>query len=117
MAIAGKIIIMKPMKNYNFLCSGFSLAAAKEGAGRNIKVFLNFSWKCFCFLFLKYFDELKVNVIAPIAGSRMTETVMPPGRIHIELKIETSPSFYYFKDLISKLKPDYVAPFVGYHIH
>jgi len=36
-----------------------------------------------------------VNVIAPIAGSRMTETILP-------------------KDLIDKLKPEYVAPLVGY---
>jgi len=39
-----------------------------------------------------------VNTIAPVAGSRMTETVMPP-------------------DLIEALKPDYVAPVVSYLCH
>lgn len=56
--------------------AGFSLAAAREGSRRNIKV----------------------NVIAPLAASRMTETVMPP-------------------DLMEKLKPDYVSPFVAYLAH
>ena len=39
--------------------------------------------------------NILVNVIAPIAGSRMTETIMP-------------------KDLCEKLKPEYVSPLVGY---
>jgi 3-hydroxyacyl-CoA dehydrogenase/3a,7a,12a-trihydroxy-5b-cholest-24-enoyl-CoA hydratase len=39
--------------------------------------------------------NVKVNVIAPIAGSRMTETVMP-------------------KDMCDKLKPEYVSPLVAY---
>lgn len=43
-------------------------------------------------------NNIKVNVIAPIAGSRMTETVMPP-------------------DLLKALKPDYVAPLVEYLCH
>lgn len=38
------------------------------------------------------------NTIAPIAGSRMTETVMPP-------------------DLVAALKPDFVAPLVAYLCH
>ena len=53
--------------------AGFTFAIAREGASRNIKA----------------------NVIAPLAGSRMTQTVMPP-------------------DLVEKLKPEYVAPFVAY---
>ena len=53
--------------------AGFSLALAKEGCSRNIKV----------------------NVIAPLAASRMTENVIPP-----ELK--------------ESLKPEYVAPLVAY---
>jgi NAD(P)-dependent dehydrogenase (short-subunit alcohol dehydrogenase family) len=55
---------------------GFSQALAKEGAKRNIKV----------------------NTIVPIAGTRMTETVMP-------------------KELIQALKPDYVAPLVAFLSH
>jgi 3-hydroxyacyl-CoA dehydrogenase/3a,7a,12a-trihydroxy-5b-cholest-24-enoyl-CoA hydratase len=39
-----------------------------------------------------------VNTIAPIAGSRMTETVLPP-------------------DLIAALKPEYVSPLVAYLAH
>jgi NAD(P)-dependent dehydrogenase (short-subunit alcohol dehydrogenase family) len=53
--------------------AGFTFGCAREGASKNIKV----------------------NVIAPLAGSRMTQTVMPP-------------------DLVEKLKPEYVAPFVAY---
>lgn len=56
--------------------AGFSLALAKEGANRNIKI----------------------NVIAPVAGSRMTATVMS-------------------EDMINSLKPEYVAPFVAYLCH
>lgn len=52
---------------------GFTQSLAKEGAKRNIKV----------------------NCIAPLAGTRMTETVMPA-------------------EVVQALKPDYVAPFVGY---
>jgi len=55
---------------------GFTQSLAKEGAKRNIKV----------------------NTIVPIAGTRMTETVMP-------------------KELIQALKPDYVAPLVAYLSH
>lgn len=39
-----------------------------------------------------------VNTIAPIAGSRMTETVLPP-------------------DLVEALKPEYVSPLVAYLCH
>jgi len=39
-----------------------------------------------------------VNTIAPMAGSRMTATVMPP-------------------DLVEALKPEYVAPLVGWLVH
>ncbi|KAI9799508.1 MAG: bifunctional hydroxyacyl-CoA dehydrogenase/enoyl-CoA hydratase fox2 [Piccolia ochrophora] len=39
-----------------------------------------------------------VNVIAPIAASRMTETVMPP-------------------DMLENLKPDWVVPFVAVLVH
>lgn len=39
-----------------------------------------------------------VNTIAPMAGSRMTETIMPP-------------------DLVAALKPDFVAPLVAYLCH
>jgi len=55
---------------------GFSKALAIEGEKRNV----------YC------------NTIAPMAGSRMTETVMPP-------------------DLVSALKPEYVAPLVAYLCH
>jgi len=55
---------------------GFAKALAREGEKRNIFV----------------------NTIAPLAGSRMTETVMPA-------------------DLVAKLKPDYVAPLVAYLCH
>jgi len=39
-----------------------------------------------------------VNTIAPLAGTRMTETVMP-------------------KELVEALKPEYVAPLVAYLVH
>ena len=39
--------------------------------------------------------NILVNTIAPIAGTRMTATVMPP-------------------DMVDKLKPDYVSPIVAY---
>lgn len=52
---------------------GFTQSLAKEGEKRNIRV----------------------NCIAPLAGTRMTETVMP-------------------KEVTEALKPDFVAPFVTY---
>lgn len=55
---------------------GFTQSLAKEGEKRNIKV----------------------NCIAPLAGTRMTETVMP-------------------KEVTQALKPDFVAPFVAYLCH
>ena len=55
---------------------GFSQSLAKEGEKRNIKV----------------------NTIAPLAGTRMTETVMP-------------------KELVDALKPEFVAPLVAYLVH
>ncbi|ORY00487.1 NAD(P)-binding protein [Basidiobolus meristosporus CBS 931.73] len=42
--------------------------------------------------------NIHTNVIAPIAASRMTETVMPP-------------------ELLEKLSPDYITPVVGYLCH
>ncbi|KAI9670983.1 MAG: hypothetical protein M1831_005068 [Alyxoria varia] len=61
---------------YKLAMVGFTESLAKEGAKYNI----------LC------------NVIAPIAASRMTETVMPP-------------------DLLSLLKPDYIAPIVAVLVH
>jgi len=55
---------------------GFTQSLAKEGEKRNIKV----------------------NCIAPMSGTRMTATVMPP-------------------EAIEALKPEYVAPFVAWLMH
>jgi len=55
---------------------GFTSALAKEGAKRNVLV----------------------NAIAPVAGSRMTATVMP-------------------EELVNRLKPEYVSPLVAYLCH
>jgi len=55
---------------------GFANTLSKEGRKKNV----------FC------------NTIAPVAGSRMTATVMPP-------------------DLLEALKPEYVAPLVAYLCH
>ena len=55
---------------------GFSQSLALEGESRNIKC----------------------NCIAPVAGTRMTETVMPP-------------------EIVEALKPEYVAPLVLYLCH
>jgi len=55
---------------------GFSNSLAKEGAKLNIHC----------------------NAIAPVAGSRMTETVMPP-------------------DMVRALKPEYISPVVAYLCH
>ena len=55
---------------------GFTQTLAKEGEKRNIRC----------------------NCIAPLVGTRMTETVMPA-------------------DVVEALKPDYVAPFVAYLVH
>lgn len=41
---------------------------------------------------------IKVNTIAPLAGSRMTETIMPP-------------------DFVKALKPEFVTPLVAYLTH
>ncbi|XP_076102717.1 peroxisomal multifunctional enzyme type 2-like [Mytilus galloprovincialis] len=43
-------------------------------------------------------DNIKVNTVAPMAGSRLTETVMPP-------------------DVVQTLKPAYVSPLVLYLTH
>jgi len=42
--------------------------------------------------------NVKVNCIAPLAGSRMTETVMP-------------------KEMVDSLRPEFVSPFVAYLCH
>lgn len=42
--------------------------------------------------------NVQVNAIAPVAGSRMTESILPP-------------------ELVAALKPDYVAPLVAYLCH
>lgn len=55
---------------------GFGRSLAKEGSKKNI----------YC------------NIIAPLAGSRITETVMP-------------------QDILAALKPEMVAPFVAYLCH
>lgn len=55
---------------------GFTQSLAKEGEKRNILV----------------------NTIAPLAGTRMTETVMP-------------------KELVEALKPEFVAPLVAVLVH
>ena len=55
---------------------GFTQSLAKEGEKRNIRT----------------------NCIAPLAGTRMTETVMP-------------------KEVVAALKPEFVAPFVAFLAH
>ncbi|KAI8820988.1 peroxisomal hydratase-dehydrogenase-epimerase [Fimicolochytrium jonesii] len=55
---------------------GFSNSLAREGAKKNIRV----------------------NTIAPLAASRMTETVLPP-------------------DMLAALKPEFVVPLVAYLTH
>lgn len=55
---------------------GFTMSLAREGAKKNV----------FC------------NTIAPLAGSRLTETIMPP-------------------EMLAALKPEFVAPLVAYLCH
>jgi NAD(P)-dependent dehydrogenase (short-subunit alcohol dehydrogenase family) len=55
---------------------GLTMSLAKEGEKRNIKV----------------------NSVAPLAGTRMTETVMP-------------------KELVEALKPEFVAPVIAVLVH
>ncbi|TPX53386.1 hypothetical protein PhCBS80983_g06299 [Powellomyces hirtus] len=55
---------------------GFSNTLAREGAKKNVRV----------------------NTIAPLAASRMTETVMPP-------------------EMLAALKPEFVVPLVAYLVH
>lgn len=55
---------------------GFTKSTAAEGASKNIHA----------------------NVIAPLAGTRMTETIMP-------------------KELVDALRPDYIAPVVAWLVH
>merc|ERR1711920_1031501 len=55
---------------------GFTKTIAREGASKNIVA----------------------NCIAPLAASRMTETVMP-------------------KEMLENLNPEYVAPVVAYLVH
>lgn len=52
-----------------------------------------------------------VNTIAPVAGSRMTETVMPPDLVDSSILSQSH------IEQVEALKPDYVAPLVAFLCH
>ena len=55
-------------------------------------------------------DGIQCNALAPTAGSRLTETVMPPGRyvgrlVHACMSVVISLGCFMFDDLQSSWRP------------
>jgi 3-hydroxyacyl-CoA dehydrogenase/3a,7a,12a-trihydroxy-5b-cholest-24-enoyl-CoA hydratase len=85
---------------------GFAKTLAIEGEKRNVFVNLTIFWSIFSFF-------CQVNTIAPVAGSRMTETIMPPELVCFALEFFLNCKFVK----VEALKPEYVAPLVAYLCH
>lgn len=61
--------------------------------------------------------NIQCNTIAPVARSRLTETVMPDGMNRILIRLATLNLLEFILDILNALKPEYVSPLVLYLCH